>query len=330
MSLMSPGRPSRMSPTAVDRSRVEEAGRRLRPFVRQTPLVCDPSTGIWLKCENEQHTGSFKLRGALNRCLMLSPDDLSRGIVAASAGNHGQGVAYAARLLGARATIVVPADAVARKVEGIRSLGAEVRLVDGGYAVAESEGHRLATEYGGVWISPYNDAEVVAGQGTLGLEIEAQWGDLSAADKSAVFVPVGGGGLVSGIGAALGPYRPRLRVIGVLPENSSYLHAYFHTGSMARVEERPTLADGLSGPVEADSITLSLVQEHVDDMVLVSEAEIREAMHWASDRSVIAEPSAAVALAACLRFSSGRRLAVISGGNVDPRLWQEVSRNART
>jgi threonine dehydratase len=326
---MLPGRPFGMSPTAVDRSRVEAAGLRLRAYVRQTPLLCDPTTGIWLKCENEQHTGSFKLRGALNRCLLLSAADLSRGIVAASAGNHGQGVAYAARLLGARATIVVPADAVARKVQGIRSLGAEVRMVDGGYSAAEAEGQRLATALGGIWISPYNDAEVVAGQGTVGLEIEAQWGNLPERKDVAVFVPVGGGGLAAGIGAALAPHRPGLRVIGVLPENSSYLHAYFHTGSMGQVEERPTLADGLSGPVESDSITLSLVREHVDDMLLVSEAEIRQAMHWASARGIVAEPSAAVALAGCLRSPLDTRLAVISGGNVDPRLWEEVGRNAQ-
>jgi len=317
-----------MSPTAVDRSRVEAAGRRLHAYVRQTPLLCDPSTGIWLKCENDQHTGSFKLRGAMNRCLLLSPDDLSRGIVAASAGNHGLGVAYAARLFGARATIIVPADAVARKVQGIRSLGAEVRTVDGGYAGAEAEGHRFAEATGGIWISPYNDAEVIAGQGTVGLEIEAQWGDRTKRSSVAVFVPVGGGGLASGIGAALAPYNPGLRVIGVLPENSPYLHAYFHTGSMAKVKERPTLADGLSGPVEAESITLSLVREYVADMQLVSEAEIRQAMHWASTRGIAAEPSAAVALAACVRSSSETRLAVISGGNVDPRLWEEVGRHA--
>ncbi len=317
-----------MSPTAVDRSRVEAAGRRLRAYVRQTPLLRDPASGIWCKCENEQHTRSFKLRGALNRCLMLTPDELNRGIVAASAGNHGQGVAYAARLFGARATIIVPADAVECKVQGIRSLGAEVRRVGGGYSAAEAEGHRFADAQGSIWISPYNDAEVVAGQGTVGLEIEAQWGDRCMRREVAVFVPVGGGGLVAGIGAALGPYRPGLRVIGVLPENSSYLHAYFHTGSMDQVEERPTLADGLSGPVESDSITLSLVREHVDDMQLVSEAEIRQAMHWASSRGIVAEPSAAVALAACLRSALETRLAVISGGNVDPRLWEEVGRNA--
>jgi threonine dehydratase len=317
-----------MSPTAVDRFRVERAGQRLRGHVRQTALICDPTSGIWVKCENEQITGSFKLRGALNRCLLLTPDELGRGIVAASAGNHGQGVAYAARLLGARATIVVPADAVSRKVEGIRALGARVQMVEGGYAAAESEGHRLAAESGAVWISPYNDAEVVAGQGTVGLEIEEQW-EPQSTEAAEVYVPVGGGGLVAGIGAALAGLRPRLRVIGVLPENSPYMHAYFHTGSMAGVVERPTLADGLSGPVEVHSITLSLVREYVDDMILVSEAEILSAMRWARDRAIVAEPSAAVALAACLRREPGTRLAVVSGGNVDPGLWQEVGLNAQ-
>jgi threonine dehydratase len=314
-----------MSLPGVDRSLVVQAGLRLRVHARQTPLICDPPTGIWLKCENEQLTGSFKLRGALNRCLQLTPAELGRGLVAASAGNHGQGVAYAARLLGARATIVVPSDAIECKVEGIRSLGADVRTVPGGYAAAEMEGKRLASESGGVWISPYNDPEVIAGQGTVGLEIERQWGDAQLGGRAEVYVPVGGGGFAVGIGAALDEFRPSVRVIGVVPEASPYLHSYFHKGSMAGVVERPTLADGLSGPVEEGSITLSLVHRFVDDMVLVSESEIRAAMKWASSRNIVAEPSAAVAIAACLRQSSGTRLAVVSGGNVDPRLWQEVT-----
>jgi threonine dehydratase len=314
-----------MLPPSIDRTLVERAEQRLRAHVRRTPLICDSPTGIWFKCENEQLTGSFKLRGALNRCLQLSPAELGRGLVAASAGNHGQGVAFAARLLGARATIVVPADAIECKVKAIRELGAEVRVARGGYAAAEAEGERLAAESGRVWISPYNDAEVIAGQGTVGLEIEAQWGDSQLRGGAEVYVPVGGGGLVAGIGVALDTFRPGVRVIGVLPEASPYLHSYFHTGSMAGVVERPTLADGLSGPVEEGSITLSLVRRYVDDMVLVSEAEIRAAMKWASSRKFVAEPSAAVALAACLRQPTGTRMAVLSGGNVDPSLWQEVT-----
>ena len=319
------GGPYGMSVPSVDRSLLEQARARLRQQVRLTPLICETTTGIWLKCENEQLTGSFKLRGALNRCLLLSPAELNQGLVAASAGNHGQGVAFAARLLDARATIVVPSDAIPCKVEAIRSLGADVQMVPGGYAAAEREGERLATATGGVWVSPYNDAEVIAGQGTVGLEILDEWGDENLRGPSELYVPVGGGGLAVGIGAALDRCRPQVRVIGVLPEASPYLHAFFHTGSMAGVVERPTLADGLSGPVEASSITLSLVRRYVDDMTLVSEREIREAMRWAHAHGMVVEPSAAVAIAACLRRGSGIRLAVVSGGNVDPGLWQEVT-----
>jgi threonine dehydratase len=314
-----------MSLPSVDRSRIVEAGERLRAHVRQTALVRDPPTGIWLKCENQQLTGSFKLRGALNRCLLLTPAERGRGLVAASAGNHGQGVAYAARLLGSRATIVVPADAMACKVNAIRALGADVRMVDGGYHAAEVEGERLASATGVIWISPYNDPEVVAGQGTVGLEIESQWGEAALGDPAEVYVPVGGGGLAAGIGAALDGFRPAVRVIGVLPEASPYLHRYFHTGSMAGIVESPTLADGLAGAIEEGSITLPLVQRYVDDMVLVTEAEIRSAMKWACSRGIVVEPSAAVALAASLRQTSGARMAVLSGGNVDPALWEEVT-----
>jgi threonine dehydratase len=312
----------------VDRASVEAAARRLTGLIRLTPLVLDPQSGLWLKCENEQITGSFKLRGALNRAVQLDPEDRSRGLVAASAGNHGQGVAYAARLLGTRASIVVPAGAVGRKVDAIRALGAEVVTVEGGYAAAEAEGRRVAVALGAVWISPYNDAQVVAGQGTIGLEIELQWTQGRAPGVAEVFVPVGGGGLVSGIAAALAALRPNTRVIGVLPENSAYLHAYFHSGTMDRVIERPTLADGLAGAVEADSVTLPLIRALVDDMILVSEDEIRGALSWAWHRERVIEPSAAVALAGALRSGSKNRLAVLSGGNVDPWLWEDLGRHA--
>jgi threonine dehydratase len=312
----------------VDRASVEAAARRLAGLIRLSPLVLDTQSGIWLKCENEQITGSFKLRGALNRAIQLDLEERSRGLVAASAGNHGQGVAFAARLLGTRASIVVPASAVGRKIDAIRALGAEVITVEGGYAAAEAEGRRVAVVLGAVWISPYNDAQVVSGQGTIGLEIEEQWAEWRAPGGAEVFVPVGGGGLVSGIGAALSPLRGNARVIGVLPENSAYLHSYFHTGAMDRVIERPTLADGLAGAVEAESVTLPLVRALVDDMILVSEDEIRAALSWAWHRDRVIEPSAAVALAGALRSASKNRLAVLSGGNVDPWLWEDVGRHA--
>jgi len=312
----------------VDRASVEAAALRLRGHIRLSPLVLDSESGTWLKCENEQITGSFKLRGALNRALQLTLEERKRGLVAASAGNHGQGVAYAARLLETRATIVVPTGAVGRKIEAIRALGAEVIAVDGGYAAAEAEGWRWAHAHDAVWISPYNDTQVVAGQGTIGLEIEAQWETWRAPGGAEVFVPVGGGGLISGIGAALATLRPKVRVIGVLPERSAYLHAYFHSGSMTQVVEQPTLADGLAGAVEVDSITLPLVRALVDDMILVSEDEIRGALSWAWHRGQVIEPSAAVALAGALRSQGRARLAILSGGNVDPQLWEDVGRHA--
>jgi threonine dehydratase len=238
-------------------------------------------------------------------------------------------VAYAARDLGIEARIVVPAAAVARKVDAIRALGATVISAAGGYAVAEAEGHRLAESLGAVWVSPYNDAAVIAGQGTLGLEIEAEWGPALRQGGAQVFVPVGGGGLAAGIGIALDAWRPRVRVMGVLPAHSAYLHAFFHHGSMQAVREDPTLADGLAGAIETDSITLELARTFVDDMLLVSEEEIRGALMWACRRGLVIEPSAAVALAGALRGDAPRKLAVLSGGNVDPVLWEDIRQHAQ-
>jgi len=316
-------------PPRVERRDIEAAGRALEGRIRATPLVEDGETGLWLKCEQEQITGSFKLRGAYYRILQLTEAERQRGVVAASAGNHGQGVAYAARGLGIEARIVVPAAAVPRKVDAIRALGAEVVFTEGGYAVAEAEGHRLAESRGAVWVSPYNDPAVIAGQGTLGLEIEKEWGPTLRQGGAQVYVPVGGGGLAAGIGVALHVWRPRVSVIGVLPARSAYLHAFFHDGSMDAVLEEPTLADGLAGAIEADSITLELARSFVDDMILVSEEEIRGALMWACRRSRLIEPSAAVALAGALRGDAPHKLAVLSGGNVDPGLWEDIKQHAQ-
>jgi threonine dehydratase len=316
-------------PASVDRRAVEAAAHRLAGRIRPTPVIRDDETGVWLKCEQDQITGSFKLRGAFDRLLRLTEAERRSGVVAASAGNHGQGVAFAARALGIQARIVVPAAAVARKVEAMRRLGAEVILAAGGYAAAEAQGRQLAVAEGAVWVSPYNDAAVIAGQGTLGLEIETAWEPSLRAGGAQVFVPVGGGGLAAGIGAALDAWRPGLRVIGVLPEHSAYLHAFFHHGSMGDVVEQPTLADGLAGAVEDGSITLGLVKAYVDDMRLVSEDEIREALAWACRRDLVIEPSAAVALAGALRDGGDCALAVLSGGNVDPGLWESIRQHAQ-
>jgi len=304
---------------------ITAARRRIQGLVVETPLV-SWGDGLWLKCENAQVTGSFKLRGALNKILQLTAHELASGVVAASAGNHGQGVAYAARLVGARATIVVPDDAVRRKIAAIRGLGAEVVEVPGGYGAAEAAGRSMAMERGAVWVSPYNDPDVIAGQGTIGLELLEQVGEPADVE---VFVPVSGGGLVSGIGLALRADRRRFTVFGAQAEHAPFMHAYVHGQDPLLVVEKPTLADGLSGPIEEGSVTLELARDVMRDVWLASEAEIIEALRYAwLEHRLGMEPSSAVALAAARRHGRNAptiRVVVVSGGNVAPETLQRLA-----
>jgi threonine dehydratase len=315
-----------MSSAVVDLDRIREAQARIGPHVEQTPVRRAEATDIWLKCENRQKTGAFKVRGALNKVLSLGADEMARGVVAASAGNHGQGVALACRLRGAGATIVVPKAAVALKVERIRSFGAEVVFADGDYGAAEARGLELAKERGAVWISPYNDPEVIAGQGTIGLELIEQLDLAGGGDGWEVYVPVSGGGLISGIGIALKATASRVRVVGVQPAAAPYMHTFFYGGDIGNVVETPTIADGLAGAVEGGSITFELVHRAADDIVLVSEQEIWKAIRWADlVAGEVIEPAAAAALAACLRAGGSRnRIAVLSGGNIDPAVLESA------
>jgi threonine dehydratase len=308
----------------VDLDRVLAARERIGGLVKRTPMIQAGLLG--LKCEQEQPTGSFKVRGALNKILGASPRDLAPGVVAASAGNHGLGVAYACKLRGTPATIVVPENAVSAKVAGIMALGAEIVRAPGGYADAELQGRQLAEAHGAFWVSPYNDPEVIAGQGTIGLELVEQLKSVLGTPSGEVFVPVSGGGLISGIGIALKGLAPGVRVIGVQPEASPYMYVHFKGGDMGQVVETPTIADGLAGAVEEGSITLDIVNAVVDDMQIVDETAIREAVRWIR-RSTGAwvEPSAAAAVAAALRDDQGRqRVVVLSGGNIDQGLKEEL------
>lgn len=315
-----------MSSEKVDLLRIRLARERIVPHIDLTPLSESAELGLVLKLENRQRTGSFKLRGALARILALDAQEGGRGVVAASAGNHGQGVALAARLVGVQATVVVPRHAVAAKVEAIRSLGAELILVPGGYAEAEEHGKRLAAERGAVWVSPYNDAEVIAGQGTIGLELVEQLAGLGAGEGWEVFIPVSGGGLACGIGLVLKELAPAMRVVGVQPEACPYMHAFVHGKDPGHVVERPTVADGLSGAVERGSITFDLLPRAIDDIVLVTEDEILEALRLALNRTgEVIEPSAAAAVAGGLwRGRAARRLVVVSGGNIDRELLERI------
>jgi threonine dehydratase len=304
---------------------IEAAERRLRPYILQTPLLAWPGTGVWLKCENEQLTGSFKLRGALNKVLSLAPPDLERGLVAASAGNHGIGVAFAVVVAGAQATVVVPRDIVERKRRALEAFGAEIRLADGDYAVAERDGLSVAALRRATWISPYNDPEVIAGQGTLGRELSRQIDNLHLPGEVDVYVPVSGGGLLAGVGLGLRQAKTRCRVFGVQTESAPYFHRFFHGQDPAEVKEVPTLADGLAGAVDAGSITWDLVLRVAEDILLVSETEIARALLRVFDETgMLIEPAAAVPVAACLAGSGTNRIALVSGGNADPDLIDRV------
>jgi len=301
-----------------------EAAQRISPYIQRTPLTWDAENDLFLKWENHQITGSFKLRGALNKVLILQPWERDQGIVTASAGNHGQGVAYACRLVGAPVLIFASEHAVPAKVDAMRNLGAEVRLVPGGYAEAEAAGLSYAQTHAATWISPYNDGQVIAGQGTLGLEALEQ---LSNTPPSTWVVPVGGGGLVSGIAAALENLSPRPKIIGVQSTASAFFHSLFHQGSQAEVIELPSLADGLSGPVEQGSVTIPIVQSSLDDLILVKEEQITSAIRFAWRRyHECIEGSAAVTLAAVLagKITSKAALCIFSGGNIQPELHRAI------
>lgn len=314
-----------MIPTAW----LDLAAHRLAGQIERTPLTYDPALDVYFKWENRQITGSFKIRGALNKVYTLDPAEQQRGLVTASAGNHGQGVALAARQVGAHAIVFASDHAVQSKLDAMRALGAEVRLVPGGYELAEQTAEQYAAETGATWVSPYNDLQVMAGQGTIGLEILEQ---LSPAVPGVVVVPVGGGGLISGIGAAMQPVKPRPRVVGVQSTASPFFHQLFHHGSQEGVIELPSLADGLAGRVEADSLTISLASGLVDDMILVTEEQIARAIAYAWNRhGEIIEGSGAVPLAAVLSGvlkrpdpAEGPVVVVISGGNIQPDVHARV------
>jgi threonine dehydratase len=304
---------------------IEQAALRTAPYIRRTLLTNDAEFNLYLKWENQQITGSFKARGAFNKVLVLEKWEQAAGLVTASAGNHGQGVAMAGGLVGAPVVVFASSHAVPSKVEAMRALGADVRFVEGGYELAEATAIAYAREHNRTWVSAYNDGQVVAGQGTVGLEILQE---MPPELDYSIVVPVGGGGLLAGIGAALESRPARPRLVGVNAEASAFMHSLYHRGTQEDVPDLPTLADGLSGAIEANSITIPMVRRYADDFVTVSEEEIGRAIvfAWGKYRQKI-EGSGAVGLAA---FLSGKvrppALVVISGGNIQPEVHAELCR----
>jgi len=297
----------------------EQAAERISDHVLVTLLEYDQENDIYMKWENQQVTGSFKARGAINKILSLQPWERDLGIVTASAGNHGQGLALAGRLIAAPVTVFVSEDASPVKVEAMRDLGADIRFVPGGYGEAEQAGLDYSHKQGKTWVSAYNDGQVIAGQGTLALEVLAT---PMLKNKLTWIVPCGGGGLLAGIAAVVKtkPASQHHNLVGVQSEASPYMFELFNHRPQEGVRELPSLADGLAGPVEHNSLTIPIIRHHVDEMLLVSEAEIIQAMAYAWTRfEERIEPSAAVALAAVLTGKVSKRpaLVVVSGGNID-------------
>ena len=312
---------------SVTRDDVLEAARRIAGLVERTPLIESRvgRTQIWLKCECLQSGGAFKLRGATNRLLKLSEYERARGVVAFSSGNHARGVAIAARRLGTRATIVMPADAPAVKVEGTRGEGADIVMYDRRTESREEIAAELAADRGSIVVPSFDDPDVVAGQGTVGLEILDQLAEAGASPPKRIVVPTGGGGLSSGVALAC----PDAEIVCVEPVGWDDMRGYLEEGRIVPVDADapPTLCDALQTPF-VSAITLGILHARGAVGVTVTEDEVIEAVRFAwTDHRLVVEPGGAVALAALLAgkvHAEEGVVAVLSGGNVDPALHQRI------
>ena len=299
------------------------AAERIKDHTIQTPVTYDEELNIYLKWENKQVTGSFKIRGALNKVFSLENWEIDQGLVTASAGNHGQGVALSGKIVGSPVTIFASEQAAPNKIEAMSKLGAEVCIVNGGYGIAEQTAMEYASKKNATYISPYNDGQIIAGQGTVGLEVVENLID----DQNFTWItPVGGGGLISGIGAVIRHFKKQHRLVGVQPEASPFTYSLYHNGTQSNINDLPTLADGLSGPMQPGSITLPMLKNLVDDIITVGEDEIGQSIAYAWHKyNEIVEGSSATALAAVLtgRIKSPAIL-IMSGGNIQPEIHGQI------
>ncbi len=303
--------------------KIKEAQTNIHGVVRRTPLFFTSTYSdkcgckIYLKCENKQKTGAFKLRGAYNKLVCLTEEEKSKGVIASSAGNHAQGVAYAATAFGVKSTIVMPLTAPQAKIQATRGYGAEVIQAGQVYDECYAKAVEVQKETGATFLHPFNDVEVMAGQGTIGLEILE---DLPEADV--VLVPIGGGGLIAGIATALKSIKPEIRVIGIQPEIIASTKASLEKGEVVTLPGAKSLADGISVSTPGNEC-FKYIKKYVDDVITVSEEEIAFAMFNLMERSkLVAEGAGAAPLAALLAgkitgLADKNVVALISGGNVD-------------
>ncbi len=292
----------------IDANTILEADTRVKSFpglVHETPLSFSPAFSnltnakVWFKCEHLQQTGSFKLRGAANKILSLSSEKAAKGVITASTGNHGMGVALACMKRNVKVSVFVPEDASPIKLDTIRQYGAQIIKVSGDALDAELAAGNEAGQTGKEFISPYNDVEIIAGQGTVGLEIFNKKDDFDG-----VFVSVGGGGLISGIGSYLKQKSPQTLIEACWPANAPAMFECLKAGEIIDIKEEQTLSDGTAGGVEPGAVTFSICREVIDHKILVSEKEIKTAMKlMAHYERFIIEGAAGVALAAFLKLA---------------------------
>lgn len=316
-----------MSTPLVTVEDIAAAAARIRPAARRTPLIEVAWPGaeqgqLLLKCENFQPMGAFKIRGAYNMLAQLAPEDLRRGVITYSSGNHGQAVALAARLLGARAVIVMPTTAPGVKVAGAKGYGAEVTFAGTTSLERKQRAEELAAERGLTMVPPFDHPMIIAGQGTVGLEILEQCPEVAT-----VVVEVGGGGLSSGVSAAIKQRAPHVRVIGVEPEGAAKMSRSLAAGEPVTLDRVSSIADGLI-TVRPGDLTFAHVRAFVDEVVTIGETDIIRAVAWLCRHArIVAEPSGAVTTAAVMLGlagidpSKGPVVAIVSGGNVEPEKY---------
>jgi threonine dehydratase len=319
----------------VNLKNIQDARKAIAPFIKCTPLVQSQflssscGCGVYLKLENLQITNSFKPRGVFNKLLHLSAEEKRQGIITASAGNHGEAVAFAAQKLNYYARVVVPITTPKVKIDGIRKYGADLVLFGENYDEAEHKAKELARKDGCAYVSPYNDELIIAGHGTIGLEIIE-----ALPDVDTVMVPLGGGGLISGISIAIKSIKPETQIIGVQSKSSPIMYESLKAGRIVEVQKAATksVAEGLSGNV--GPITFEIVQKYVDRVVLSKEETLRHAVYllWNYDKQVV-EGSGAAAVAPIMEnkplFKDKLVASVVTGGNIDRDLFQSILKSER-
>lgn len=306
------------------------AEKRIRLYIRETPAEHSPFLSqagngtVYLKCENLQLTGSFKLRGAVNKILSLSDEEKARGLMTASSGNHGAAFSWALQRFGLKGTIVLPETTPETKIDSLLLYSADIIKHGDDCIKAERYGRETAEKWGRTYIPPYNDPQIIGGQGTIGIELLRQ-----VPDVDCVLVPVGGGGLIAGIAGYLKSENPSIEIIGCQPENSAVMYESVKAGQILDLESKPTISDGSAGGIEKDTITFPVCQELVDDFILLTEEEIVSALRLVlTKHHMLVEGAAVLSVAAYIkrknRFMGKNVVLILSGSKISPEILKEI------